>query len=414
MAKTKGDGIPIPDVIDPPESMQMTLCIPKNRDHMAAFFGALYQLTVWQSWQEDDAHNGTLVAQVWWRYFLSWNRSMNDIDCEDGMSKCCTPNPELKRIDPVTERPQVSYDNGATWQASADDTQSQITLLPPIVRSGSPSTKCDAATNAIQHINELITATGENLTTASDVFSLALGIAEAALGLFLILISAGTLTAPVVAVATAIWAAATGVFNLGIDGYNSYWTTDKQDLIFCKIVCNIGENGQFTEAQYQAFRAEVKAALPASPAFDIVMTAINVGGAQGLSQMASYGSWATADCDSCSCGEHIRLYVTPGGVGTETSFEDDWLYVTAQLAGPRYELWVQYSSGETNHEVCGYCTPEILTGEVNWGINVCDCHSATFRGIGLSNPQDVCLSQLAYASTVPFTMRFQGGLTNCE
>ena len=37
MADPFGDGIPIPDVIDPPESMSMTLCIPKNRDHMSAF-----------------------------------------------------------------------------------------------------------------------------------------------------------------------------------------------------------------------------------------------------------------------------------------------------------------------------------------------------------------------------------------
>ncbi len=131
--------------------------------------------------------------------------------------------------------------------------------------------------------------------------ALAIAVAEAALGLFLVLASAGTLTPVILGLATAVWAAATGVFALGIDGYNAYWTTDKQDAIFCAIVCNIGDNGQFTEAQYQAFRAKVKAVLPASPAFDIVMTAINAGGAQGLSQMASYGSWATADCDSCDC-----------------------------------------------------------------------------------------------------------------
>ena len=62
-----GEGIPIPDVIDPPESMRVTLCIPKNRDHSAAFFGALYQLTIWSSWQENGTTDGRDLAAVWWR-----------------------------------------------------------------------------------------------------------------------------------------------------------------------------------------------------------------------------------------------------------------------------------------------------------------------------------------------------------
>jgi hypothetical protein len=408
MAKTTGDGIPIPDVIDPPESMQMTLCIPKNRDHMAAFFGALYQLTVWQSWQEDAAHNGTLVAQVWWRYFLSWNRSMNDLDCEDGMAKCCVPNPELKRIDPETERPQISYDNGATWQQSPDDTQNQITLLPPIVRSGSPSTKCDAATNAIQHINELITATGENLTTASDVFTLALAVAEALLALFLIIISAGTLTAPVVAVATAIWAAATGVFALGIDGYNAYWTTDKQDLIFCKIVCNIGENGQFTEAQYQTFRAEIKAALPASPAFDIIMTAINVGGAVGLSQMASYGSWATADCASCACGDcDLDLWTVQ--YGTIVTRDAGHITASATIEGDGFYYFIAYSPSA--EYCCSWTVEDIdpLAQNLN-EVRACGLNPALIAansdGLNNVNNSATILDVVAYKtrSSSPFTV----------
>jgi len=407
MAKTYGDGIPIPDVIDPPDSMEMTLCIPKNRDHMSAFFGALYQLTLWQSWQEDDAHSGAELAKVWWRYYLSWNRTMSELDCEEGMSKCCVPNPELKRIDPVSERPQVSYDNGATWQQSPDDTESKITLLPPIVRSGSPKTKCDAATNAIQHINELITATGENLTTAADVFSLGIAIAEAALGLFLVIVSAGTLSPLVIGLATAIWAAATSVFALGIDGYNAYWTTDKQDLIFCKIVCNIGENGQFTEAQYQAFRSQVKAALPASPALDIVMTTINAGGAQGLSQMASYGSWATADCDSCDCGGgcstewHISE-PNPGDV-LGVILSQDANEIVAQTTNPQggSGWYVYMDTGSMDN--CCFTSFEVLESTSEVSPTWYPCGSTSFVG-GLLNP-GACTWTLVFNSAAPFKVR---------
>lgn len=409
MAKTLGDGIPIPDVIDPDESMEMTLCIPRNRDHMAAFFGALYQLTVWQSWQEDADHNGTLVAQVWWRYFLSWNRTMNDIDCEDGMAKCCTPNPEIKRFDPETERPQISYDNGATWQSDPSDTSRQIQVLPPIVRAGSTKTKCDAATNAIQHINELITSTAENLTTASDVLALAIGVSEAILGLFLILISAGTLTAPVIAVATAIWAAATGLFNLGIDGYNAYWTTDKQDAIFCKIVCNIGENGQFTEAQYQAFRSGVKEILPASPALDIVMTAINAGGAQGMSQMASYGSWATADCSEC-CPELevYSLFPCTPTITTLLEPDEDGVYTLVCdcfISGGGFSGY-QGSITFTSDPDVPAGSPVSLISDV---VAVSGDPSFAFR----LNPERVLVYDFGvamlytYRATVPFTLTFK-------
>lgn len=402
-----GEGIPIPDVIDPPDSMAYTLCIPKNMDHRAAFFGALYQLTMWNTWQNDGTTHGKEVAAVWMRYWLSWNRNFSEIDCEDGMAKCCTPNPELKRIDPVTERPQISYDGGVTWQASPDDTQSQITLLPPIVRSGSPSTKCDAATNAIQHINELITATGENLSTAADILSLAVAVAETALGLFLIIVSAGSLTAPVIGLATAIWAAATGVFNLGIDGYNAYWTTDKQDAIFCAIVCNIGDNGQFTEAQYQAFRAKVKAVLPASPAFDIVMTAINAGGAQGLSQMASYGSWATADCDSCACSEGCTQVwnisePNPGDVlGVITSQDDN--QILAQTTNPQggsgYYIYMD-DGGLSN---CCYVTVEVLTSSSSVAFSWQLCGSSEIQSGIIGDGK--CVNTLIMNSANPFSVK---------
>jgi len=335
MAKKPREGWPIPNVIDPPETMQVTLCVPKNRDHLATFFGALHELTMWNNWMPDAAHSGKDLAAVWLRYFYSWDRNLNDCECcEDNDMGCCTNKPTIHRFDPITGRPQISTDNGATWQDDPADTQNAIPLLPPPVGGGSPSTKCDAATNASEHINELITATSENIGTATDVFSLAVAVAEAALGLFLILVSAGTLTAPVVAVATAIWAAATGVANLGKDAFDAYWTTDKEDAILCALYCNIGEDGQFTEAQYAAFVAKVKEQLPASPALTLITAAINAGGARGLSQMASYGNAAEADCTSCAPCNDICIDSFITYFGTETSRTDDTINVDAAYNAP--------------------------------------------------------------------------------
>jgi len=295
--------------ITPPTIPEDTYCrrilIPNTPEWIGTVTGALMPLIYASEWVQTTGVSPQEAAERAQEMFNLYVNSGNDGECGD--MACCEEKVIIHRYNPVTGRPEISDDGGETWKPDPADVQNQIPLYPPLVTDGGSSTKCDAATNASEHINELIDATGENLNTAGDVFTLAVGIAEAVLALFLILISAGTLAPIVTAVATAIWAAASAAFSLGYDLYMAYWTTDKKDAILCALFCNIGEDGQFTEAQYQAVRAKIKGQLPASPALDIVMTAINAGGARGLSQMASYGNAAEADCSSCDCGE-IGVY----------------------------------------------------------------------------------------------------------
>jgi len=67
----------LPDVIDPSETVCVTLHIPKNKFHLMAFKGAIWDLCNWWNWERDDAHTATQVAQVWRRVF----RSMEFTDC---------------------------------------------------------------------------------------------------------------------------------------------------------------------------------------------------------------------------------------------------------------------------------------------------------------------------------------------
>jgi hypothetical protein len=59
----------LPDVIDPPDTICVTLRIPNNKFHIMAFRGAVWDLCNWWNWEKDDAHNATKVAQVWRRVF---------------------------------------------------------------------------------------------------------------------------------------------------------------------------------------------------------------------------------------------------------------------------------------------------------------------------------------------------------
>jgi len=351
-----------PDVL-PEDTFCRVLLIPNDPKWIGVVSGALLPMVYPSEWvsiggitPEEAAERSQVMLDEFW----------NSSGCGDIMN-CCEDRVQIKRFDPDTGRPQVSFDGGETWQEDPADIQNQIQVLPPIVVTGGSSTKCDAATNASEHINELITATGENLETASTVFALAIGVAEAILALFLIIVSAGTLAAPVTAVATAIWAAATGVFNLGIAAYNAYWTVDKQDAILCALFCNIGEDGQFTEAQYQAFRTKVKEQLPASPALDIVMTAINAGGARGLSQMASYGNAAEADCSSCECvegcGYDFDLWngeIETFGVIVERAV--DYLICDLSFAPTEVgEYFLRLKTGDVD-QCCNVASYEIISG----------------------------------------------------
>lgn len=63
----------LPATIDPAGTKCASITIPDDPDHIAAFNGALYQLTRWYNWAEDDEHSARLVANVWKRAYDSLN-----------------------------------------------------------------------------------------------------------------------------------------------------------------------------------------------------------------------------------------------------------------------------------------------------------------------------------------------------
>lgn len=300
MAKKDVGGYPIPNVIDPEETMSVTLCVPKNRDHLATFFGALSELTIWTSWQRDEEHSAVQVADVWSRYWLSWDRTLRDTECEDGMVKCCVEPIVEKRIDPVTGRPQVRYDGGA-WQQDPNDPALAVTRPQPPVTSGAVDSKCTAALNAYNGMLSLIADSSSNIATASTAYELATLVAAALLNVFLLVVTGGLASPLVLTITGILWGVGTAAFELGQAGFDAYWA-DEDTLreLKCALVDNIGDDGSFTDAQYEAFRTQFKFNSPSSPARDFVLTSLGVGGAAGLSVMATLGDAEGGDCSECS------------------------------------------------------------------------------------------------------------------
>lgn len=92
---------PIPEVIAPLKRRCVVLYIPDQRDHIAAFWGALLPLTQWLHWERDDEKSGKELAAVWKGVvYPAWDNFGKDI---------CCPEPEPE---PETE-PEPTKGNGS-------------------------------------------------------------------------------------------------------------------------------------------------------------------------------------------------------------------------------------------------------------------------------------------------------------
>jgi hypothetical protein len=91
----------LPDVIDPPNTVCVTLHIPNNKFHIMAFKGAIWDLCNWWNWEKDDAHTATKVAQVWRRVF----RAIQFVQCNPTV-----PQGTLVEINDMSDLVQVICD----------------------------------------------------------------------------------------------------------------------------------------------------------------------------------------------------------------------------------------------------------------------------------------------------------------
>lgn len=297
----------------PPDTYCRRLLIPNSPQWIGTVSGALRELIFPSAWTEITgitAEQAAERAEVMYRLFLN---SGNGGECED--MACCDDRIIMKRYDPDTGRPQISI-NGGDWQPDPDDPQYAIPQLPPAISSGVSNTKCDAATNALERIKDIISETSSNIATASSVYELAVIITGAVLAAVVLALSGGTLSPVAVTITTIIWGAGSAAFTAGQAAFDDYWSSENLDIMLCALLDNIGENGAFTEEQYQGWRSQAKFDLPSSPARDLVMTAINAVGAPGLSNMAANGTAADADCEDCeetTCWNGWEAVIPTGG-----------------------------------------------------------------------------------------------------
>lgn len=390
----------LPDVIDPPRRC-IQIDIPDNEGHILAFVGAIKQLTDWFNWQRDEDKLGTQVAKVWEDVFLS-------IDWSD--MSCCPPQsiPIIRRIDP--EDPvniQISYDGGDTYITDPVQIWNTIMPLPPPVIDGT-HTKCDAASNALQHIKDAIAAQIASLEVGGTIAVIATALVVFLIGAFLAIITEGFALPAEVGLFYDVIAA---ISALGVVAFTDYWTSDNYDIILCALFCHIQEDGTFTQGGFDGFIGDITTGLPDSAAKDWLIQVMSVGKLAGLNNFAAYGVSADADCSSCSCGcDCIEFTVITGTLVGSGVDDDGNCFIIASSephgGGAHETVTVVFNNTGTPDSNCAaYVTAEVLIGTPDiFSQFFLDCGGAGSYHTIVGNP---CMSayDVESDSGFPYTMK---------
>lgn len=94
-ASIETPGFHLPDNPLEPNKVCVTLQIPDDQWHKAAFLGAIFMLSQWIAWQRDEARTGKLVAGVWREIYRSivFGNCNPPLppggDCGEGDCMCC-------------------------------------------------------------------------------------------------------------------------------------------------------------------------------------------------------------------------------------------------------------------------------------------------------------------------------------
>lgn len=108
----------LPDIVDPPDSVCFEIQVPNDKFHIAAFLGAIYDLSKPYKWANDDAHTAILVGAVWQEIFLALRRNNCHID---GLGVGVDGDPDyMLRQSPTNPCILESSVDGTTWCTWAD------------------------------------------------------------------------------------------------------------------------------------------------------------------------------------------------------------------------------------------------------------------------------------------------------
>lgn len=288
----------LPILISPRD--EPLVCLEINEAWIPFLIGIVHPYQYPEKWSGTLAENR--LARQYSKVLL--DILMESIGCDD-MSNCCYIVEHttiiLHQVNPITLALEISVDNGQTWIPDPNSIPYQLTEQVPPVTSGMSASKCDAASNGKQHLEDWIAGVSIAFDHAATVFEFGVQVVLVIAGIILWFLSAGALTLQEIAAIEAIAGALHQVFTLGKTAWDNYWTSDERDKLLCALVCNIGEDGSFSDTQFQQVIADMNAKLSAGAQKLLLLAMMGQIGKVGLNNMCSYGASSDADCSGCDC-----------------------------------------------------------------------------------------------------------------
>lgn len=289
--KRKHDpGYKLPEVIEPDENCCICIPIPNDFNHKMAFLGQLDELGYWWNWERDPDKKGRETAAVWRKIVECIREEMDMSGCG-----CSDDKPTNSRINPETGIYEESYDGGITWTpAPQNDPRSSGVLFPAIPGGDGGAKKCTAANSVVSFLIEMQDVEHGQLEANATI-------ADAIIAVLAALSAIGIFLAFVPAAVFALVAFVVGTFgHLIAADFEALFDEPVWDALLCVLYCNMNDDGSFTEAQWQAIKAQVKTDIPGY-AGQWVSDHINLIGVVGLTNAARASYPGSRSCEGCDC-----------------------------------------------------------------------------------------------------------------
>lgn len=315
----------------------------------------------------------------------------------DPMSNCC-PDP-LIRVNPDGTI-SVSYDGGMTYTpATTEDPRKTAPQLPPIDDGDGADKKCKAANRVVRQMKDLQTAWADSLGTGLGIVQLALAFAAAVVVVFLSLTGLAAVLAP------ALLGLAASVVGTGTTAYNDLFTTDVWNTLLCKIYCNCGTDGQFTQSQFLKIRTQLDAA-GFDPTVALAFSAaLNAWQVDGLNNAAKIPTSDNLDCSDCDCPMGCQLsnwsvYPSDAGYfGTINSVDEETGVISVTSGNVNtdgaYYILIQTDNDDHCCQILGFNNDVHPTGQA-----FTDC--GTPRATAMTDHVTTCVNTILYSSPAPF------------
>jgi len=113
----KRNGYPLPLVNDPEGHLCVLVKVPNDRNHIRAFWGHLFELTYYWSWERDEAHNGADAAARWMEV---WHESLDlwqstEGACDDVVPGCAEMIYGIRTVGCELQVHWANWTNWANW-----------------------------------------------------------------------------------------------------------------------------------------------------------------------------------------------------------------------------------------------------------------------------------------------------------